>query len=63
MLFNRFFRASNAETASIPGTGLGLSIVRQIAVEHRGTVKVTSREGEGSTFLLTLPSAEEPLAG
>jgi two-component system phosphate regulon sensor histidine kinase PhoR len=59
-LFNRFFRASNAETASIPGTGLGLSIVRQIAVEHRGSVKVTSREGEGSTFLLTLPSAEAP---
>lgn len=56
-LFTRFFRASNAETASIPGTGLGLSIVRQIAVEHRGTVRVTSREGEGSTFSLDLPAA------
>lgn len=56
-LFNRFYRASNAETASIPGTGLGLSIVRQIAVEHRGTVRVTSREGEGSTFHLDLPAA------
>jgi len=37
------------------GTGLGLAIVRHVAANHRGSVHVESREGEGSTFSLRLP--------
>ena len=41
------------------GTGLGLSVVHGIVTAHGGTVAVTSRDGEGATFTVTLPRAPE----
>ncbi len=55
-VFERFFRAPNA--ASITGSGLGLSLSRTIADLHGGSLSFVSREGEGSTFTLTLPRAD-----
>lgn len=57
-VFEPFFRADKARSSSNEGAGLGLSLVRWIAVQHRGTVSVQSRLGEGSTFTVSLPSAE-----
>jgi two-component system NtrC family sensor kinase len=37
------------------GTGLGLSLCRRIAELHAGTIDVSSRLGEGSTFTVKLP--------
>jgi signal transduction histidine kinase len=37
------------------GTGLGLSIVRGILDAHGGTIQVSSAEGQGTRFTLTLP--------
>ena len=37
------------------GTGLGLSISYRIIQEHRGNISVESKEGEGSTFKITIP--------
>ena len=37
------------------GTGLGLTVVFKIIKEHSGEINVESREGEGSTFIITLP--------
>lgn len=41
------------------GTGLGLSIASRIIQEHGGFIELTSREGEGATFIITLPYREE----
>ena len=40
------------------GTGLGLSITNDIVKAHGGELKVVSSEGDGSTFLISIPKAE-----
>ena len=39
----------------MPGVGLGLAITRAITTAHEGTLEVSSLEGRGTTFTLTLP--------
>jgi signal transduction histidine kinase len=58
-LFQRFYRASNVEEDKISGFGVGLYLVKEIVTLHGGTVGVMSEEGQGSTFLITLPLLEE----
>lgn len=53
-VFERFYRVDQARSRETGGTGLGLSIVRHVAELHEGSVKMTSTEGAGSTFTLTL---------
>ena len=60
-VFERFYRVDRARSRRTGGTGLGLAIVRHVAHNHGGSVRVSSREGEGSTFTLTL-AAEDPQA-
>jgi two-component system sensor histidine kinase SenX3 len=55
-VFERFYRVDRARSRETGGTGLGLSIVRHVATNHGGEVTVSSREGEGSTFTLRLPT-------
>ena len=55
-LFTRFFRASSATEAAVPGTGLGMSIVHAIVQAHGGRIEVTSAPGEGTTFVVHLPT-------
>ena len=50
-LFNPFFTTKPEGQ----GTGLGLSITYGIIQEHGGSIEVTSKEGEGSRFIITLP--------
>lgn len=54
-VFERFYRVDKSHSRELGGTGLGLSIVKHGAACHGGTVSVTSREGEGSTFTVLLP--------
>lgn len=39
------------------GTGLGLSLVHSIVSDHSGMIRVHSQQGEGSTFVISLPAA------
>lgn len=54
-LFTKFFRAVNAQLAETSGTGLGLYVSYNIVKRHKGTLSFESSEGEGSTFILSLP--------
>ena len=54
-LFTKFYRASNSETTRAAGTGIGLALVKTIVEAHGGTISVSSKLGEGSTFLVELP--------
>ena len=45
------------------GTGLGLSICYQIISEHKGEIKVESREGQGTTFTIVLPRNLDKIVG
>jgi two-component system NtrC family sensor kinase len=50
-LFEPFFTTKPAGK----GTGLGLSLVYSIIEKHRGDIKVKSKVGEGTTFIIRLP--------
>lgn len=56
LLFQRFYRAPNAEAQRMSGMGIGLYVVKEIVTLHGGRVEVASREGEGSIFTVTLPA-------
>jgi signal transduction histidine kinase len=56
-VFSRFFRSSTAATRAIPGTGLGLAISRALVEQHGGTIALSSRENEGTSVTVRLPTA------
>lgn len=45
-------------TTKKTGTGLGLSLVHRIVTDHHGEIKVASKQGKGTTFMITLPLKE-----
>ncbi len=54
-IFERFYRVDKSHSREIGGTGLGLAITRSAIVIHRGSIKVYSNEGEGTTFTVRIP--------
>jgi signal transduction histidine kinase len=54
-IFNVFQRLHTRN--EYEGTGMGLAIVRKIALYHGGDITAKSKPGEGSTFIMTVPSS------
>lgn len=59
LLFEPFQRLSPAPTGDESSTGLGLSIVKKLVDLHGGSIRAESRQGQGSTFIVTLPPLSE----
>jgi signal transduction histidine kinase len=58
-IFTPFFTTKPPEK----GTGLGLALCREMVEKNGGRIEVHSTAGQGATFLLTFPCAEQTLAG
>lgn len=58
-IFKEFYRTPSARKEISEGTGLGLAIVMRMVELHSGNIFVESQEGQGSTFRVELPFAEE----
>lgn len=54
-IFERFYRVDKTRDRETGGTGLGLSITHSTILMHNGSIRVTSRENEGTTFLVRIP--------
>lgn len=54
-VFERFYRADPARNRDNGGSGLGLSIATWIAENHRATIHLSSKQGEGSVFTVEMP--------
>lgn len=54
-IFERFYRVDKSHSREIGGTGLGLAITKNAILMHHGTVKVSSKVGEGTKFTVRIP--------
>jgi signal transduction histidine kinase len=59
-IFERFYRVDKSHSREIGGTGLGLSIARSSVLMHHGTLNVSSKEEEGTTFTVRIPLSYIP---
>ncbi len=54
-IFRRFYRIDKSRSQEIAGSGLGLAITKHLILQHRGNIEVEGGEGDGATFVVTLP--------
>ena len=62
-LFEKFYRGKDGATHAVRGAGLGLAVAKMLVEAHNGFIRVDSRVGSGSSFIVRLPVLPEALAG
>lgn len=58
-IFERFFKADSSRNRAYGGSGLGLAIVKKVVDLHQGEIKVESKDGNGTEFIVCIPKYEE----
>jgi len=61
-LFERFHRVPNTRSRTHEGTGIGLALVQELVKLHSGFIRVESKLGKGSTFVVSIPFGQDHLA-
>ncbi len=54
-IFDKYYRISDGDVHTVKGYGLGLHYVKRIVHLHKGSLEVSSKQNEGSTFIIKLP--------
>jgi PAS domain S-box-containing protein len=60
-VFERFHRVEGARSRTHEGSGIGLALTHELVRLHGGTIAVTSRQNEGSTFVVRIPTGRAHL--
>lgn len=60
-IYERFYRVDKSRSREIGGTGLGLAITRSAVLMHRGSIRVESKEEEGTVFKVRIPLSYIPV--
>ncbi len=60
-VFDRFYQADPTSTRKHEGTGIGLAIAKELVDLHYGTISVTSKKREGTSFIIHLPLGKSHL--
>lgn len=55
-MFERFHRIRDSRSRTHEGTGIGLALVQELVHLHGGEIQVASRENEGTTFTISIPT-------
>ena len=54
-IFDRFYQVDGSNTREHEGTGIGLALAKELILLHKGNIRVNSKAGLGSEFIVTLP--------
>ena len=60
-VFDRFYQVDTSHTREHEGSGIGLALAKELVELHHGEIGVTSREGEGTEFIVRLPLGKDHL--
>jgi signal transduction histidine kinase len=60
-MFQRFRRVRQSRSRTHEGSGIGLALVRELVKIHGGEIGLESREGQGTTFTVSLPTGKRHL--
>jgi PAS domain S-box-containing protein len=60
-LFERFYRIKGSRGRTFEGSGIGLALVQELASLHKGSISVSSKLNQGTTFSVSIPLGSEHL--